>query len=64
MLVSSVDCLWEGLEEPEIDASEFEDLFAKAPLKKKTSPEKLAKAKKTKEVSSKTKLGISLQAPS
>lgn len=48
--MSSVDCLWEGLEEPEIDVSEFEDLFAKAPLKKKMSPEKLAKAKKTKEV--------------
>lgn len=44
------ECLWEGLEEPEINVDEFEDLFSKAPAKKKSSPGKHAKAKKTREV--------------
>lgn len=47
---SAAECLWEELEEPEINATEFEDLFSKAPAKKKSSPEKHAKAKKTREV--------------
>lgn len=43
--------LWEGLDEPDFNIDEFEDVFSKAPVKKKATPEKQTSVQKTKEVS-------------
>ena len=42
--------LWEGLDEPDINTNEFEEVFSKSQIKKKQAPEKQAVAKKKKEV--------------
>ena len=43
-----MESLWENLEEPPINFEEFEEVFAKPVLRKKTSPEKEVKQKKVK----------------
>ena len=45
-----MDVLWEGLEETEINVEEFDEMFAKPVVKKKTAQEKPKEKKKTKEV--------------
>ncbi len=42
--------LWEGLDEPDINTNEFEEVFSKTQVKKKQVQEKQAVAKKKKEV--------------
>ena len=47
---SVMENLWEVLEEPLLNVEEFEDAFSKVSVKKKATPEKTKKLKKTKEV--------------
>ena len=47
---STMENLWEELDEPEFNVDDFEDTFSKAPIKKKATPEKQTSAHKAKEV--------------
>ncbi len=50
---STMDTLWENLEEPELNIEEFEELFSRVTAKKKVTTEKAIQRKKSKQVGNK-----------